>query len=81
VTEAEISGWMSYHLGVVPWPSTAARSLLSVERTVLSAIDPPLNLDEVPSTPLRTKLTQLRRSFGRDTSPEAGRDDELSLQP
>ena len=69
VTEAEISQWMSDHLRVVPWPCDCAGSLLSVERSLLSMIDPPLNLSEVPFTPLRKELTRLRRLFRRGLLP------------
>jgi hypothetical protein len=37
-----------------------AGSLLGVERSLLSVIDPPLNLDELTSNPLRTDLSRLR---------------------
>jgi hypothetical protein len=69
VTESEISQWMSDHLRVVPWPNADARALFSVERSLLSMIDPPLNLDEVPSTPLRKELTRLRKSYRRESLP------------
>jgi hypothetical protein len=68
-TEAEISQWMTDHLRVVPWLGADAGLLLSIERSVLSVIDPPLNLDEVPVNPLRTELTRLRKIFGRDKLP------------
>jgi hypothetical protein len=68
-TEVEISQWMSDHLHVVPWPSAAAGTLFSVERSVLGVIDPPLNLSEVPSNPLRTELTRLRSIFGHEPLP------------
>jgi hypothetical protein len=68
-TKAEISQWMNDHLRVVPWPTADAGSLLSVERSVLREIDPPLNLDEVTPNPLRTELTRLRKIFGRDKLP------------
>ena len=69
MTESEISQWMSDHLRVVPWPNADARALFSVERSLLSMIDPPLNLDEVPSTPLRKELTRLRKSYRRESLP------------
>jgi hypothetical protein len=69
VTEAEISQWMSDHLRAVPWPCTDVGSLLSVEHSLLSVIDPPLNLDGVISNPLRTDLARLRSIFKHDLLP------------
>jgi hypothetical protein len=69
LTEAEISQWMSDRLRVVPSPDADAGSLFSVERALLSAIDPPLNLDEVPPTPLRTDLSRLRSIFRHGLLP------------
>jgi hypothetical protein len=68
-TETEISQWMSDYLRAAPWPCADGGSLLGVERSVLSMIDPPLNLSEVPPTPLRTDLTRLRSIFGRNPLP------------
>jgi hypothetical protein len=68
-TEGEISQWMSDHLRVIPWPSADAGTLFSVERSLLSMIDPPLNLDEVPSAPLRKELARMRKIFPRESLP------------
>jgi len=34
---------------------------------VLDGLDPPLNLGQLPSTPLRARLTELRRRISRET--------------
>jgi hypothetical protein len=68
VPEAEISQWMNEHLRVATWPTDDPVALLSVERSVLSTLDPPLNLDEVPPTPLRFELTRLRRAFNHSAA-------------
>jgi hypothetical protein len=63
--ELEISQWMSDHLRVATWSSSDPESLFAIERSVLAAMDPPLNLDEVAPTPRRAELTRLRRNYSR----------------
>lgn len=41
-------------------------TLGGLERAVLDGIDPPLNLGQLPSTPLRARLTELRRRISRE---------------
>jgi hypothetical protein len=48
----------------VPVPD--ADRLGETETAVLDALDPPLNLRGRPPTPIRTQLTELRRSHGDD---------------
>lgn len=43
--------------------SPDADALADLERRVLEQLDPPLNLDGMPPTPLRQRLAQLRREL------------------
>ncbi|GIF00642.1 hypothetical protein Ari01nite_81060 [Paractinoplanes rishiriensis] len=46
-------------------PNPLAESLGRLEDLVLRAIDPPLNLQGMPATPVRARLTELRRTYRR----------------
>jgi hypothetical protein len=64
-SEAALTAWIRDHLTVAVFPFPLAAALANLEHRVLAELDPPLNLDGVPLTPLRTRLAQLR---GRITS-------------
>ncbi|MYA20637.1 MAG: hypothetical protein F4Z25_10375 [Chloroflexi bacterium] len=55
-----LSDWMRQHLAVVVAPVEKAR-LREAEQAALDHYDPPLNLQQMPRTPARTKLSELRR--------------------
>ena len=61
--ERELTSWMKAHLEVAIHPFAAADALGELERRVLHALDPPLNLDGMPPTSLRAALAQLRREL------------------
>ena len=61
VLQEELSQWMADHLRVVPLLVEDADSLGDLERMVVQALDPALNLDHVQLTPVRTALKRLRR--------------------
>ncbi|MFC7625569.1 DUF6884 domain-containing protein [Microlunatus sp. GCM10028923] len=63
IDEVQLSGWMYAHLRVVAVPVTDVETLGRLESTILTEIDPPLNLDKVTKTPLRRQLSSLRRPF------------------
>jgi hypothetical protein len=56
-----VSTWMRAHLLVVTTPYDDRDLLAKVEQAVLERIDPPLNLKGMPSTPILTTLSALRR--------------------
>jgi hypothetical protein len=60
-SERALSGWIAAHLEVGVHPFPDADVLGALEDRVLARLDPPLNLDGRPPTPLRTKLSALRR--------------------
>lgn len=59
-SSAALSDWMVRHLRVVPAITPDADALGDLERQVVRALDPPLNLDHVDPTPTRIRLKELR---------------------
>ena len=60
-----LSCWICEHLQVAVVPVPAPDTLTAVEDAVLAALDPPLNLDAMPRTPQRRRLSELRSELGR----------------
>jgi hypothetical protein len=60
-SERRLSQWMRQHLHVAVHPFADRDALVDLERRVLEELDPPLNLDGRSATPIRTRLTHLRR--------------------
>jgi hypothetical protein len=60
-SERQLSGWMQTHLRVAVHPYPDRDALGDLERRVLAALDPPLNLEGMPRTVLRQRLSALRR--------------------
>ena len=50
---------------MIPVPVADADTLGEIETAVLTALDPPLNLDKVGRNPLRRRLSELRKQCGR----------------
>jgi hypothetical protein len=65
IDEARLTSWMSDHLKVIAVPFDDAETLGRLEEDVLRRLDPPLNLQGMPRTPIRRRLTELRRPHGR----------------
>lgn len=65
IDEDQLTTWMFRHLQVVAVPVEDADALDSMETRVLAALDPPLNLQKMERTPIRSRLTNLRRQHGR----------------
>lgn len=61
VDEATLSQWIREHLHMVAVPYDDADTLGRLERDVLVELDPPLNLQGMQATPVRTRLRELRR--------------------
>ena len=64
-SEKRVSAWMREHLEVAVHPFSERDPLASLEREVLVVLDPPLNLDGMPSTPIRERIRALRTELGR----------------
>jgi len=60
-SEHLLSGWIRQHLSLAVYPFKAADTLADLEDRVLAVLDPPLNLEAMSSSPLRTRLSELRR--------------------
>ena len=60
VDEVQLTKWMHAHLKVVTLPHEDADTLKAVEAAVLSALDPPLNLQGMAPTDLRRALRRRR---------------------
>jgi hypothetical protein len=67
--ESRLSAWIEEHLRVAIVPVDDGVALAHVEPLVLALLDPPLNLNHMPMTPVRRRLKQ-RRSYltARDTA-------------
>ncbi len=61
VLREELSQWMADRLRVVPLLIEDADSLGDLERRVVQSLEPPLNLDHVGLTPVRSALKRLRK--------------------
>jgi len=59
-----LSSWICEHLQVSVVPVPAPGTLTAVEDAVLAALNPPLNLDKMPRTPQRRRLSELRSRLG-----------------
>ncbi|MGH2885347.1 MAG: GIY-YIG nuclease family protein [Solirubrobacteraceae bacterium] len=59
-SEARVSEWMRDHLEVAVFPLVDRDRLADLEHRVLREPDPPLNLNDMPPTPLRAELTRRR---------------------
>lgn len=65
--EAALTRWMTEHLSVVTVSVPDPRRLGALEHYVLLQIDPPLNLRDVTATPMRGRVSALRRMFRETT--------------
>jgi hypothetical protein len=65
IDEDGLTAWMTRHLTVRTAVHPDPDVLGELEAAVLAAIDPPLNLRGMPSTPIRTRISQLRKVYGR----------------
>lgn len=59
-SEHRLTDWICDHLAVAVLPLVERDPLSDLEHRVLLELDPPLNLDGMPTTPLRAELSQLR---------------------
>jgi hypothetical protein len=59
-SEQRLSAWMRNHLWVAVHPCPNRDVLADLEDRVLALLDPPLNLERMPITPVRIALSALR---------------------
>nr|WP_040708058.1 hypothetical protein [Nocardia takedensis] len=63
IEEARLTAWMRAHLRVVLIPVADADTLDALETEILRELDPPLNLAKVDRTPLRQRVSALRKQY------------------
>ncbi len=66
IDEAALTAWMYRHLRVVTVPYPDADGLGQLESDLLNRLDPPLNLRGVSSSPVRARVSELRRRYKTD---------------
>lgn len=62
IDEIALTTWMNSHLRVVAEPYDDADTLGRLESEVLATLNPPLNLQGMRPSPIRKRLTELRRA-------------------
>lgn len=72
IDEVELTRWMHAHLRLIAVPVADADTLGDVESTVLTALNPPLNLDKVTRDERRRRLSELRKQYGRKKRRRSG---------
>lgn len=66
-----VSEWMRAHLSVTTASCPDRAALAAIETAALQALDPPLNLMGMASTPVRRRLKELRRQLGSTRPSDA----------
>jgi len=64
-------GWVAEHLQVAWWPSVDRDALGQLEKRVWRKLDPTLNLSGMSKTPVRSRISQLRRGLYNEPDPGA----------
>ena len=64
-SELLLTTWIAKHLAIAAVPLSDRLALLAQETDVLRLLDPPLNIQGMPPSEHRTRLSALRSSFGR----------------
>ena len=65
-SEQALTEWMRGHLSVAVHPHEDRDTLAGLEHAVLERLDPPFNLRHVQPTPVRHRLSELRRRISRE---------------
>ena len=64
IDEVGLTQWMHAHLSVIAIPVDDPDILDDLETEILTELDPPINLAKVSKTPLRARLSALRKQYG-----------------
>jgi hypothetical protein len=59
-SEAQLTEWMREHLSLAVHGVDSGEHLAELEKRVVDALQPPLNVEHMPACPLRERLRQLR---------------------
>jgi hypothetical protein len=62
-SEKALTTWIHRHLEVAVHPFPDRDALKNLEASVLDVLDPPLNLEGRPPTPVRRRLAERRRAI------------------
>lgn len=65
----KLSHWIRSHLSVIPYPFPDRDALDGLETLVIHHLDPPLNIDKMPSSNLRSRLREARSKVARGLQP------------
>lgn len=65
-SEKALTAWMCEHLSVAVYSHEDPDTLSSLEHVMLQRLNPPLNLSHMSATPVRARLSELRRRINRD---------------
>lgn len=65
IDENALTDWMHEHLRVAAVPVADADGLGGLESVILRRLDPPLNLSKMSASPVRLRVTELRRIYSR----------------
>jgi hypothetical protein len=76
-----LSAWMREHLSVAVYPYPNRDALADLEDRVLEVLDPPLNLEGMPPSTLRARLSALRSRLGRGPTEPAQMPDAIEVKP
>lgn len=60
-SEKAVTRWMDEHLSLAVHPCSDPDTVGEIEHRVLAQLDPPLNLEGMPTTGIRVRLSELRR--------------------
>ena len=66
IDEEALTIWMHEHLLVAAVPVADADGLDGLESAILRTLDPPLNLSKMPPSPVRRRLTELRKTYKQE---------------
>lgn len=79
-SEKALTEWMAEHLAVAWFPVDEAAGLAELERAVLQHLDPPLNLEGMPKSDVRSQLSALRRELrGSSVATRVARKNRIGL--
>lgn len=67
-SNASLTAWIQGHLRLAWVEHDDRPALAAIEHQVLTTLDPPLNLQGMPSTPGRRRLRELRRALTAETA-------------
>jgi hypothetical protein len=66
-SEQALTEWMREHLSIAVHPHDDRDTLGGLEHAILERLEPSLNPGHLPLTPVRERLTELRRRISRDS--------------